>query len=68
MGDCARRKCAKFKGLLKLMVSKYIIDNGRIIETMYLYYTHLLCFGASKLQPGNNLGFIRGFPFYTYME
>ena len=44
------------------------MDNGYIIETMYLSYTHLLCFGTSKLQPGNNLGFMCGFPFYTYME
>ena len=36
MGDCARIKCAEFKGVLKLMVSSYIIDNGRIVETMYL--------------------------------
>ena len=68
MGECARIKCVKSKGVLKLMVSRYIMDNGYIIGTMYLSYTHLLCFGTSKLQPGNNLGFMCGFPFYTYME
>ena len=68
MGDCARIKCAKFKGLLKLMVLRYIIDNGRIIETIYPCYTHLHCFSASKLQPDNNLGFICGLLFYTYLE
>ena len=68
MGDSVRIVCAKFKGVLKLIVSGYIIDNGRIIETVYFYYTHLLCFSTSKLQPVNNLGFMWGFPFNIYME
>ena len=68
MGDRARIKCVKFNDLLKLIVSRYIIRNGLITETMYLCYTHLLGFGASKLQPGNNLGLMSGFPFYTNME
>ena len=65
MGECQRIKFAKFKNVLKLIVPSYIIDNGHIIEIIYFCYTHLLGFGASKLQPGNNLGFMCGFHFYT---